>query len=831
MQTLLGIANQDGRTASMLGDRLNQVLAPMFGAPQAQPPGPAMGAPPAQPAGMGGPAPSRRADPNQIIAGLIERGMAPHIAQGVAANMMAESRLDTGINEIAPLVPESRGGFGLNQWTGPRRTALEAAAEARGVPVDDLGFQLDYTMEELGGAESRAMQALQGATTAEEAARIYSEQFLRPGIPHMDRRLAYARQFAGAAEDPDSIYRDIGSALGVTVSTSGELGTSERRNVEAELGSILNEVYDPESSVDARQRERVADLFTGLGVGFGQMSRGDRVDLSEVRAAAERRHNQNVQLRLERARRAAGASYAMEMGDEGMARAIAGGAADIGNLLTARQMRLVDERTLRAEARELASNDAIVAALQEAGIPLGDAAIEAIRLSGPDALSTVVAAQDRVRATEALAEEAQRTEEISAANMALAQQLVDAAARGSEPHFGIIGNQMLAAGGTLSFADAQSQLGELGRPRGVGASPPAPVQEYQFYAAQEQAAGRQPLSFAEWQSAPSAAATANLAAAQTVLRNPDAAQAQIDAANLVVETGGELSMLDAASQLGAGAPPADNARAERIRTASEGLLEAGVPADQVEPLARGIADGRFIGVRSEQTGEFQLLDQFAMLSGNADDAVVYPPRIEPGTYDPPPIVSGDVDYSAAFGPQGVVLNALNNVGEALGFGLLSPENREAVTVIRRLATAGRIASAVEIGGRPSVTLLNMFEALETNPAELFTGAETALIRLGNQRDALARELRTLDELRAPQSRMPASVRAEATERHIRMLPVLHDLDVIIGGILRAQVGEAEAPAGAQAQTGTPIEPTAGPLPSGVYVFNPLTGELEPEQPQ
>jgi hypothetical protein len=134
---------------------------------------------------------------SRVLLGLMSRGVPPHIAQGMVANMIAESRLDPGINEIAPLVPGSRGGFGLNQWTGPRRRALEAEAQARGVPVSDLDFQLDYTLEELRGPEGRAMNALMGASSAEEAARIYSEQFLRPGIPHLENRLAHARRLSG----------------------------------------------------------------------------------------------------------------------------------------------------------------------------------------------------------------------------------------------------------------------------------------------------------------------------------------------------------------------------------------------------------------------------------------------------------------------------------------------------------------------------------------------------------------------------------------------------------------------------------------------------------
>jgi hypothetical protein len=133
----------------------------------------------------------------RIIQGLQQRGIPLHIAQGMVANMIAESRLDPSINEIAPLVKGSLGGFGLNQWTGPRRRALEAAAAARGVPVSNLDFQLDYTVQELQGPEGRAWKALQGARTAEEAARLYSEKFLRPGIPHLENRLAHARRIAG----------------------------------------------------------------------------------------------------------------------------------------------------------------------------------------------------------------------------------------------------------------------------------------------------------------------------------------------------------------------------------------------------------------------------------------------------------------------------------------------------------------------------------------------------------------------------------------------------------------------------------------------------------
>lgn len=127
-----------------------------------------------------------------VYQGLLQRGFAPHIAQGILGNFSVESGFDPGINEIAPIVPGSRGGFGLAQWTGPRRRALEAYAQQQGRPLADIGTQLDFMMQELGSTERKAAQALGGAQSAEDAARIFSNQFLRPGIPHMDRRIAAA---------------------------------------------------------------------------------------------------------------------------------------------------------------------------------------------------------------------------------------------------------------------------------------------------------------------------------------------------------------------------------------------------------------------------------------------------------------------------------------------------------------------------------------------------------------------------------------------------------------------------------------------------------------
>jgi hypothetical protein len=123
-----------------------------------------------------------------IVQGLMERGMPPHIAEGFVMNFRDESGLDPGINEISPLVPGSRGGFGLAQWTGPRRRELEAFAASRGVPVSDKNMQLDFLMQELSGSERRAAERIMQSGSREEAADAILRNFLRPAQEHVNSR-------------------------------------------------------------------------------------------------------------------------------------------------------------------------------------------------------------------------------------------------------------------------------------------------------------------------------------------------------------------------------------------------------------------------------------------------------------------------------------------------------------------------------------------------------------------------------------------------------------------------------------------------------------------
>lgn len=140
-------------------------------------------------------------NPEDLFRGLISRGLPPHIARGFVVNALDESGLNPGINEAAPIVPGSRGGYGLMQWTGPRRRALEAFAAERGANVADPNVQMDFLLTELHGPERGAWQAIQQAATPEDAAAAIVNRFLRPAESHRARREAKYRGGVGAEAD------------------------------------------------------------------------------------------------------------------------------------------------------------------------------------------------------------------------------------------------------------------------------------------------------------------------------------------------------------------------------------------------------------------------------------------------------------------------------------------------------------------------------------------------------------------------------------------------------------------------------------------------------
>ena len=206
----------------------------------------------------------------RIREGLKARGLPEHIANGFIANFKDESNLNPGINEAAPVVPGSRGGFGLAQWTGPRRKALEAFAASQGKPVDDLNVQLDFLMQELSGSEAGAAGAIMSAKNAPEAAAAIVNSFLRPAEEHRSRREAeYLGMDTGTPAQADPLTDPYVQQLMKVMAMPG-LTDEQRSVVELQLQTRMGQLTAPNPDADEdRARERRARDAELLGYGRG----------------------------------------------------------------------------------------------------------------------------------------------------------------------------------------------------------------------------------------------------------------------------------------------------------------------------------------------------------------------------------------------------------------------------------------------------------------------------------------------------------------------------------------------------------------------------------
>lgn len=116
----------------------------------------------------------------------------------IVGNLAGESRLQT-INELVPLVPGSRGGFGWAQWTGMgeggRRAAFEAFTAEHGWQLTDEIAHYEFLVFELLGPEKRSLAQLKKTTTLEAATYTFEKLFERPAsLDDVDERVQYAQQ-------------------------------------------------------------------------------------------------------------------------------------------------------------------------------------------------------------------------------------------------------------------------------------------------------------------------------------------------------------------------------------------------------------------------------------------------------------------------------------------------------------------------------------------------------------------------------------------------------------------------------------------------------------
>lgn len=123
------------------------------------------------------------------------------------------------MQEISPVVAGSRGGYGFAQWTGPRRVEFEAYAASNGLNINSYEANYGYLLNEINSGKHGNINGVLAATTPEEAAIAFSNDFLRPGIPHLDSRINFANQFA------DGDFSGSPSGVGGAGGSAGSGGT------------------------------------------------------------------------------------------------------------------------------------------------------------------------------------------------------------------------------------------------------------------------------------------------------------------------------------------------------------------------------------------------------------------------------------------------------------------------------------------------------------------------------------------------------------------------------------------------------------------------------
>jgi hypothetical protein len=108
---------------------------------------------------------------------LIQSGFTDEQTAGIMGNLRQEHGFQTS-------------GDGLAQWIGGRRAKLMKMKDPY-----SLSTQLDFLVKvELGGGYSHVKKLLKKCKGIDEATKVFCNKYERPGIPAMNKRLAYAHE-------------------------------------------------------------------------------------------------------------------------------------------------------------------------------------------------------------------------------------------------------------------------------------------------------------------------------------------------------------------------------------------------------------------------------------------------------------------------------------------------------------------------------------------------------------------------------------------------------------------------------------------------------------
>lgn len=137
----------------------------------------------------------RQKAPVIMIDLMSDFGLTLDQAGGVVGNAGHECAGFRTLQEIKPIVPGSRGGWGWFQWTGPRRRAFESWCVKNGFDnLSDDNANYGFLKHELETTEKNALGSLRKANSLRDATRSFMNKFERPGVKHFDSRMNWSRE-------------------------------------------------------------------------------------------------------------------------------------------------------------------------------------------------------------------------------------------------------------------------------------------------------------------------------------------------------------------------------------------------------------------------------------------------------------------------------------------------------------------------------------------------------------------------------------------------------------------------------------------------------------
>jgi len=125
--------------------------------------------------------------------------ISPQVATGIVGQLGYESAGLQSINEMKPTVPGSRGGYGWAQWTGPRRRQFESWAQQNNMDVADPEANYQFLVYELTQTpEKGVLNKLKDVQDPVQAGKIFTDSYLRPGVPAYDKRASWVEKTINA---------------------------------------------------------------------------------------------------------------------------------------------------------------------------------------------------------------------------------------------------------------------------------------------------------------------------------------------------------------------------------------------------------------------------------------------------------------------------------------------------------------------------------------------------------------------------------------------------------------------------------------------------------